>query len=115
MFLYQNLIVDTLKADLHDIDDFTALTVGLSAQVGIPDAQSTDPYVVGFSYSASSDKSKEPFLTLEIRIFFSSPEQVPADEVSDLLLQGALKYLKTHLETLSQALCINTLPCPDKF
>lgn len=115
MFTYQSLIVDNLKADLQDVDDYAAITVGLSAQVGIPDTQSTDPYVVGFSYSASADKGKEPFITLEIRIFFSSPNPVPVEEMSDPLLHEALKYLKTQLETLSQALCINTLPCPDKF
>lgn len=115
MFSYQSLLVDNLKAKLQDVDDYATITVGLSAQVGIPDTQSTDPYVVDFSYSASADKGKEPFLTLEIRIFFSAPNPVPEEEVSNLLLHEALKYFKTHLGILSQALCINTLPCPDKF
>jgi len=117
MFEYQNLIVDSLKAELQDVDDNKTLTVGLSAQLRIPETKSNGPYVVEFTYTASAEKGREPFFTLAVQVFFLGPDtaSTETEAVTKPLLQEALKHLKTQLEIISEALCISSLPCPDTF
>ena len=119
MFEYQNVVIDNLHASLEDLDTLKSMSIGLSAQLGLPEKSKIDPYMVKFNYTACVKKGFEPFFVLDIRIFFNGPDPDSVDindeKISRTLLKEALRNLRKQLEIISNVLGINKLPCPEKF